>query len=366
MSWGRPENTLDYLRLMCLAPLTLFYKGALNLHKLAYQLHWLRSCRLPCSVISVGNITVGGTGKTPIIIDLASRLLANNIRVAILSRGYKRTNSSQCTVVSNGQNNFASLDQAGDEALMIAKAIPNAVVIVNQDRFTAGEIAVHNYKSQVLLLDDGYQHWRLQRDYNIVLIDYNDAPWHDSLLPAGRLREPLSALNRASHVIITKIPDNYDPAKLQKLKNLVIHYSPKAQISTCQFKPTSIQQLIAGRWTAASLDKLRDLPVIAFCGIAKPGGFFALINQLGAKVLDHISFADHHHYSQKDLNTLANKLKQSELAYLITTRKDLIKLESAPFASRLLALNLETIWLDKPPDILANPRPSASEKAIPK
>lgn len=351
MSWGNPSTFTEKLCANLLTPVTFVYQSLLNIHQLAYQERWLRSGKLSSPVISVGNLTVGGTGKTPIIIDLATQLLAHNIKVGILSRGYKRSDNQAITVVSDGQGNLASLEASGDEPLMMAQMLPKAVVIVGQDRFLAGQKAIKDYNCQTLLLDDGFQHWRLERDYDIVLLDYNDEPWNDNLLPAGRLREPLSAIRRADHIVITKVPKVYYAEKIKRFRTLVTQYAPDCSISLSKFEPLSIHQLIAGRWTDISIDKLRDLPVIAFCGLAKAEDFFQSLKQLGANILQQISFSDHHSYSEKDTEMLKQKLSELNAEYLITTRKDLVKLDKSAISSRILAVNVDTKWIEGTPDI---------------
>jgi tetraacyldisaccharide 4'-kinase len=351
MSWGNPKTLSDKLGVKVLTPLTILYGSLLQLHRWSYKKKFFRSRKLSCPVVSVGNLTVGGTGKTPIIIDLANRLLAENIKVGILSRGYKRKNSLSMTVVSDGQGNFASVADSGDEPLMMAKILPQAVVIVGKDRYQAGQKAIKEYGCQVLLLDDGFQHWKLERDYNIVLLDYNDEIWHDNLLPAGRLREPLNALKRADHVVITKIPKVFHADQIDKFKKLVFEYSPNCIISLAQFEAQSLHQLITGKWTDVPIEKLRDLPTIAFCGLAKSQGFFELAKYMGANLLKEIKFSDHHNYTNDDVETLKNELHQTKAEYLVTTRKDLIKLENSDLSSRILAINLTTKWIKGMPDI---------------
>jgi len=372
MSWGCPENMVEQMGVTLLTPLTWPYRLMLNLHKHAHKVarkeNLLPGGKLSKPVISIGNLTVGGTGKTPIIVDLTAKLLAHNIKVGILSRGYKRANSSACIIVSDGKGNFASLEEAGDEPLMMAKMLPQAVVIVNKDRYLAGRIAIRGYDCEVLLLDDGFQHWRLERDCDIVLLDYECPPWSDSLLPVGRLREPLSALKRAQHVIITKIPHSYDQEKIDRFREIIGHYAPQCTISMCRFEPSSVQQQIAGKWTEVSLDKLKGLPVVAFCGIAQPQGFMDMLLQLGVKVKEAINYGDHHRYSERDIAGLEDLRNSKKAEYLITTRKDLIKIENSPDSARVLALNISTSWIGEPLDILSliksAPMPMTSYESI--
>lgn len=351
MSWGDPQTLQEKIIVTVMAPLSTVYGAFAYLHKLAYQKKFLPQNKLSCPVISVGNITVGGTGKTPIIISLANQLLAHNLKVGILSRGYKRKNNKSITVVCDGQGKYASLEDSGDEPLMLAKILSKAVVIAGQNRFLAGQKAISEYACDVILLDDAFQHWKLQRDYDIVLLDYNDELLNDNLLPAGRLREPLNALERAQHIIITKIPKNYDQQKIDRLKHFIVKKSPNSSVSLCHFESESLHQLIAGKWADEPLDKLKGLPMVAFCGLAKNQGFFNMIEDLGAKVLNKISFGDHHNYTNADIENLKKALKSANAEYLVTTRKDLIKLENSPLSSRIIAINMSVEWVDEMPDL---------------
>jgi tetraacyldisaccharide 4'-kinase len=353
MSWGNPQTVGDHFFQVLLQPLTWPYKLALDARQLAYEQNLLSATKLCCPVISVGNLTVGGTGKTPIIIDIARRLLANKIKVGILSRGYARRESNRCVSVGNGNGTFASLAESGDEPLLIAKTLPEAVVIVDKDRVNAGRKAIAEYKCQVLLLDDGFQHWRLKRDIDIVLIDYADNIDADALLPAGRLREPVSALSRATHIIITKVPEDCSLAQLEGIKKLANSYAPLAKISTCRSYNPSVERLISGSWQTIGIDFLNNIPVVAFCGLAKPKGFMDAVKKTGARVLKEINFPDHHHYSQTDLTNLAQELKLCGAQYFVTSRKDLVKLDASSLATNILAINQSIQWIEPPPDVMA-------------
>ncbi len=352
MSLRDTDNKANSVGINMLAPFIWPYKMLLQLHQAAYKQNLLAIKALPVPVISVGNLSAGGTGKTPVIIDLASQLLHHNVKVGILSRGYKRANSQNCTVVGDGLGNYASFDDSGDEPLMMAKMLPQAVVIVHQDRYVAGKKAVDDFNCQVLLLDDGFQHWRLKRDRDIVLLDYNSPPWSDSLLPVGRLREEPAALKRAGYVVITKVPDHFDQNKIQQFKEFITNYSPACQISLSRFEPSSIHQLINGKWTDVAIEKLKDLQVVSFCGIAKSNDFFNTIKELGAKVLSQISFVDHHNYTKQDIQLLEKQLKTTGAEYFVTTRKDLIRLENSKIAPRLLAINLDMQWVESSLDVM--------------
>jgi tetraacyldisaccharide-1-P 4'-kinase len=186
--------------------------------------------------LSVGNLTVGGTGKTPIVVDLANRAVLAGFKPAILSRGYKRKSSDANLVVSDGKSLHASCEQAGDEPYLIATKAKGSVVIVGADRLRGAKIAVEHYDCDLIILDDGFQHVKIVRDIDMVLIDYNDEISADKVVPAGRLREPLAALNRASSVVITKVPAKPDRQRLENISDVVHKHCPRANISLARFQ----------------------------------------------------------------------------------------------------------------------------------
>src|SRR4030095_1263679 len=208
MSWGNPENAAENLLASLLKPAAAAYGAGAYARLVAYSSGWLRRHRLDAPVISIGNITCGGTGKTPLTVDLARRLIGAGRKVGVLSRGYKRRSRGEIVIDSDGKDTLASVRDCGDEPYMVAQAVPEAVVIVGPRRHITGAIATAIYDCNVLILDDGFQHLPVTRDADLVLIDYHDEPEKDALLPAGRLREPLSALSRADHVVITRVPEN--------------------------------------------------------------------------------------------------------------------------------------------------------------
>ncbi|MBX9690100.1 MAG: tetraacyldisaccharide 4'-kinase, partial [Candidatus Obscuribacterales bacterium] len=214
MSWYKPENKQEKLLNSLLQPISaLYFLGTLSRLK-GYESRVLKQKRLSVPVVSVGNLTVGGTGKTPITIDLARNLQQFGLKVGILSRGYKRQSVDKVLVVSDGRKILVDSAQSGDEPYLIARAVPGAVVIVGACRYEAGLLAVQDYGCDVIVLDDGFQHLKLSRDFDVVVYDYNDDPKNLQLLPAGRLREPLASISRADCLVISKVPDNPDPARL--------------------------------------------------------------------------------------------------------------------------------------------------------
>jgi tetraacyldisaccharide 4'-kinase len=354
MSWGNPQTPIDNLRKTLASPFALLYGLGQNLHKVAFDTGLLQTYGLSAPVISIGNITCGGTGKTPLVIDLARRLVDKGHKVGIISRGYKRKSSKSLTIVSDGLSNFAPCLEAGDEPLMIAQAVKKAVVISSADRLAAAKHAIDIYKCDLLLLDDGFQHYRLKRDLDLVLIDYADDLLNDSLLPAGRLREPIANLKRSSNIIITKVPKRFDKARMKQLEKIISSLSPRATVSTCRFVPKSICKQMDNQITQAPIKTLSGEDVFAFCGLAKPEGFISLLQDAKANIVGTKVFPDHHWYTDQDVDFLHKKLEQTKAKYLITTEKDYVKLGSSKLKNNLWFVELETEWIGQFPKALQN------------
>lgn len=352
MPWGNPKSLSEYAQLGLLSPLAFIYGLGNRLHKFAYDSGLCRSHKLPIPVISVGNITCGGTGKTPIVIDIARYLINKQVSVGILSRGYNRRGLESLVVVGDGHGQFASVSKAGDEPLMIAQAVPQAVVLSSSDRYAAGMQAIHKFGSKVIILDDGYQHYRLQRNLDLVLVDYADMLMKDALLPAGRLREPPDALGRASQIVITKIPDHFDNKQLKRLEDFIGRFAPYAPINHCRFIAKQLHGFISGKPVSLPNSYLTGLNVVAFCGLAKPEGFQSLIKGLGANILATHTFPDHHWYSPSDISMLEAALKEKQAQFFITTEKDFVKIQTSSLKDKMLAVELETQWLNNFPETI--------------
>lgn len=334
-----PENSRTWL-----APLSVFYFLGAYLRMRLFAAGILRSHCLPVPVISVGNLTVGGTGKTPVTIDLARRLIQDGYRPAILSRGYKRRSDKAMVVVSDGHSLLAEPADCGDEPYMMARAVPRAVVIVGADRRKTGHCAVSDYDCDIILLDDGFQHLKVERQLDVVLYDYNDDPEQLTLLPSGRLREPFGGLARANYVVITKVPRTPSPARMAAIKNLIAKHAPEAHITTCQFEPDGVQRIYP-RQNVAITTKLTGTRVMAFCGIARPENFFDQLATLGAQPIECTSFPDHHWFSERELRQLKERFFQSGAELMVTTEKDAVRLPEDFINSVPLAqMRLETVW----------------------
>jgi tetraacyldisaccharide 4'-kinase len=351
MSWGNPQSSQEKLLQGLMSPLSLGYGIGSYFRLAAYSKGYVKRVRLPVPVVSIGNITCGGTGKTPMAIDVTRRLIAAGYKVAVLSRGYARKSRQKITVVSNGQGEFALCEEAGDEPLLIALSVPEAIVIVGSSRVETAALAIEEYSADAIVLDDGFQHIRLERDLDVVLVDYNDDPENDTLLPAGRLREPLTALNRAKVVVITKVPQNPDEDRLEKLRAQIRKYAERAEIVAARFVPKRLRTSTG----EAPLTQLKGQRVVAFCGVARPEGFAATLNQLGCTVVQLKSFSDHHWYNPDELKMLEQLMRSSNASSVVTTEKDMVKI--APhdrLNQHLVAVEIGVEWLGPLPSHISD------------
>jgi tetraacyldisaccharide 4'-kinase len=305
---------------MLLLPLHLLsfpYGWAVRLRILFYSLGLRNSKRLPCPVISVGNITVGGTGKTPLVMTLAKVLMERGIPVAILSRGYKRKRTSG-PWVSDGQKVLLSPEESGDEPYLMAKALKGVPVLVGKDRFVNGQMALQHFGLRGFLLDDGYQSLQLHRDLNILLIDSNIGFGDHSLLPRGILREPLPHLRRADLFLLTKVEHS---KTCEALEATLHEIHPSSPIFHSHYEPVG---LMGPKEEWEECYSLKGKKVLALSGIADPIYFSSLLKKCGMEVIKEEIFPDHHLYSNKDLASIEGKSKGMD--WIVTTEKDMLKL----------------------------------------
>ncbi|MBI5826676.1 MAG: tetraacyldisaccharide 4'-kinase [Deltaproteobacteria bacterium] len=314
--------------------LSVIYGIAVRLRLLLYRAGVLRTKRVPCPVISVGNITVGGTGKTPVAIFIASLLKESGKRVAVLSRGYKRGGKSIDTV-SDGRDILLGPEMAGDEPYLIAKRLQGVPVVVGADRVGAALYAIERFSPDVIILDDGFQHIRLERDLNILLTDSING-FGRYLLPRGILREPVEGIGRAS-LVMGRGFSKPDMELIKRFNLPVMEYG---------YRPTGLIDVTGG--SAKGVEALKGRKVLAFCAIANPESFFSTLEGLGAEVTDNIRFPDHHGYTQTDLDAVMGRQQGSQM--IITTEKDAVKIEglNVPKAAvYALAIDVDTKERDR-------------------
>lgn len=319
-----------------LSPLAVAYAAVTRLRTAAYKKGLLKTTRLPVPVISIGNITVGGTGKTPLVAHI-SRVLANEGRnVCILTRGYGRNDAGKRVVVSDGMKVLSEVHESGDEPFWLAENLKGvAAVICDADRAAAGRWALEHLDSNVLILDDGFQHLQLARDLNILAIDATN-PWGSGrLLPAGRLREAPQGASRADCAIITRAAPN---SELQELRTKLQNLMGDRPIFTSQMQTKGVRKL-----STARLDPGIGIPqpVAAFCAVGNPASFFNHLIKEGLTLVDTHAFPDHHKYKQADITRISDEAKRAGAASLITTAKDAVKLNELKFDLPCYVLEIE-------------------------
>jgi len=303
-----------------LFPLALFYWGLVFWRNLFYNIGVFVTRSLPCKVISIGNITTGGTGKTPAVKYFAKLLKNHGQRVAVLSRGYGRSTTGT-VVVSAGDNNIKNWQMVGEEPALLAEKLPGIPIVVDENRYRGGDYIVKHFNPDVIILDDGFQHRTLDRVLDIALLNSNQSGITYKLLPYGLLREPWQHLKRADVTILTKTnlkrPSHFIYNKLKSLK--IVSYNSRIVPS---------ESLIGTKGNKISVNALQNERTIAISGIGDPMGFDLLLEKLRLNILDHISFDDHHRYGKSDLKIVKTIMDKQEAEYIITTEKDLIKLRT--------------------------------------
>ncbi len=309
---------------IALSPLGLLYGAAMRTRAALYKRQILRTHVIDKPVISVGNLTTGGTGKTPLVEAIARRLAQSGRKVCILTRGYGRSDAHQRVVVSDGDEIRADVDQAGDEPLMLAERLRGkAAVVCDADRVSAALWAKENLGSDVFVLDDGFQNLRISRDLNIITIDATN-PWGNRrVLPAGILREPIKALNRADCIVLTRSEQSTDselPAKIQRLTSAAVLSSRMVTSGIRSFKSvTNVEAKVLARQQIA-----------AFCAVGNAEAFFNHLRQT-FELADTTAFRDHYQYSQPDIDRIGKQALASGASALMTTAKDEVKLRALRF-----------------------------------
>lgn len=327
---------------LLLAPFALLYSFILRIRALLYQAGLLTTNHLPCPVISIGNITVGGTGKTPATMLVARELQQRGYRVAVLSRGYGGSFEGQIAVVSDGLSLLLTPEQAGDEPCLLAQSVPGLMVVIGSDRYQAGLLALEQLNPDVLLLDDGFQHIRLHRDLNILLLDATRPFGNGWTLPLGLLREPRIAMKRADLALFTRcrsgqvVPD------------------PGLPYCCSKHRLTGFNHLETG--DEFQLETLQQGRVAAFAGIADPSAFFDGLQALGIQLVATLALPDHASYAtETTMMALEQFVTASAADWLVTTGKDGVKLAGCNQAwhNKLVTARLELL-LDDPDQLLQN------------
>jgi len=322
------------MKSIVLSPLSLLYGAVTRTRLSLYRRGTFVTTKLDRPVVSVGNITTGGTGKTPLVEWVAKTLAGQGKRPCILTRGYGRKDPHVQVIVSDGYGVLASPMEAGDEPYLLAVNLSGiAAVISSADRIAAGQEAINDFGSDCFVLDDGFQHLRLARDLNIVTIDATN-PWGGgSLLPYGRLRESREGLSRADCVVITRCDQ---VRSLEALRSEIVKYTGNRPIFNSQMRTSRVSSLKNGPGALSSPARLA-----AFCAIGNPSAFFEHLRRSGYELVLQKSFPDHHIFSQEEVDSLIESAKNAGANSLITTAKDAVKLRTLSFPIPCYVLEIE-------------------------
>jgi len=311
------------------------FQVIIKVRRFLYNVRILRDSTLGVQVIAIGNLTVGGTGKTPVVEKFARELRDQGRNVAILSRGYRskpppvhkwllnkilfRGDTTPPRVVSDGKSLLLDSDMAGDEPYMLASNLKDVVVLVDKDRVKSGRYAIEKFGCDTLLLDDGFQYWKLRgRRQDIVLIDRQQPFGNQRLLPRGTLREPPSHLARANTIFITKSDGNTD-----ELRKRIAEFNPQAGIIECIHNPLYLEDVFTEQ--RLGLEFLKGRKVASFSGIAQPESFEQNLVSVGAELVYAKRFADHHRFTQQEVLNAINRSKKRQAEAIITTQKDAVR-----------------------------------------
>ena len=321
-----------------------------------YRKRLLHDQPLGCLVVVVGNLTVGGTGKTPVVEKFARSLAEKGRRVAILTRGYKSRktplwrrawrrfthNAREIPprIVSDGKEVLLNSEEAGDEPYMLARNLPGVIVLVDRNRVNSGIYAIKHFQVDTLILDDGFQYLPLKGRLNLLLIDKTNPFGNQKMLPRGILREPVAHLKRASYIFLTKSDGRPDP----ELERTIRKHNRAAEIIECAHRPQYLQPLRGGE--RLPLSALQGKRVGAFSGIAVPESFEKFLRQLGANLYLTRRFLDHHRFTKRELEQLFRQFSQAPLDFVVTTEKDAVRLADdldIPFPLYFLRLEIDII-----------------------
>ena len=304
-----------------LRPISWLYQGAIQLRNRCYDTGLFYAERVKVPVVSVGNLSVGGTGKTPLVEHIARHLLEQDERVAVLSRGYKRESTGQ-VVVSRGDGPQVPPADAGDEPYMLATLLPELLVVVNRDRVAAARYAVSELGATVILLDDGFQHRKIHRDINIVLIPEQDIHNRERVLPEGRLREPWRALQRASHVVITGTA--FPTEDESDISGLISEHT-HANIYPAMKKTEPVMRSLYGRDSIKIKNEAEHPLLFGIAGTAHPSHFRDALRRLPVNLVEFQEFPDHFAYPDRVQDNLIAGFNTSGANYLVMTAKDYVK-----------------------------------------
>lgn len=329
LAYGTDTTFAGWLLLGVMRFASYVYEFGVTTKLAFYQWGLLKQEKLDCCVISIGNITVGGTGKTPTAQKLARQIKDMGYRVVILNRGYRSHWNRNIGVVSNGEKIFMTAHEAGDEAYLMAKTLPGIPVIIGKDRAITGKYAVEKMHAEVIIMDDGFQHWRLQRNMDIVLVDTLSMFGNGCVIPRGVLREPLKNLARGDIFILTKTDQSSKLSQIQ-LRKAIAKYNAAAPVVESVHSPKNFVEI--AEWYKGivshvkNLDELRDQDVMVFSAIGNPSSFEQTLSSIGVNIMEAVRYPDHHDYGMLEMQYISERASSLKAVAMITTSKDAVKI----------------------------------------
>ena len=307
---------------------SLIYEQLVNLKLTMYRWGWAKKERLDCYVISLGNVTVGGTGKTPTAQHLAREISDMGYRVAILNRGYRAKWRGEVGIVSDGRTLKMDAETAGDEAFMLAKHLPNVPVLIGAQRAVTGRYAIEHFGAEVAILDDGYQHWQLERDMDILLVDAVNVFGNGYLLPRGTLREPLSHIDRADVCLMTKV-DQAAPGAIAHIWETFRSYNQDGLVLESIHQPRQFVRLSDWYEDIAAggvpVTEMEGKKVLAVSAIGNPASFEQTLADLGIEMVESMRYPDHHDYGERDMAEVLYRAETLGVEAIVITEKDAVK-----------------------------------------
>ena len=313
------------------------YAGLVNIKLAGYHIGLFRRHRLDCFVISLGNVTVGGTGKTPTAQRLAREIHDMGYRVVILNRGYRAKWHGEVGIVSDGRKLYMDAAEAGDEAYMLAKHLPDVPVLIGAERVKTGRYAIEHFGAEVAILDDGYQHWQLQRDLDILLVDAVNVFGNGYILPRGTLREPISHISRADVCLMTKV-DQAAEGSCDYIRQTVAKYNPDAHILESVHQPRCFIPI--QEWYRDIADEgidvaeIRGRRVVAVSAIGNPASFEQTLSDLGAVIIESLRYPDHHDYTMMEMQDILEQAENMGAEAIVITEKDAVKIPAEVIRAR--------------------------------
>ena len=325
-------DRLNKAVLVLLAPLGVVYRFIMWARNRFYDIGVFPSKKLPCKVISIGNVTLGGTGKTPAVITLAKYFQKQAISVAVLSRGYGRK-TKKTVLVTDGNEIQSDWRAVGDEAFLLAHSLNSVPIVVDNNRFRGGSFLIKNYNPDIVILDDAFQHRHIKRDVDVVLLNSIETSRNHRLIPFGNLREPMGQLKRADIIILSKTNLGDFP------EDIHIEQFSEAPLHTAELEAETF--LLDKDKTKIPVHNYHNKTCVMVTSVGNPNGVSKTVDKMNLTVATHLRFRDHHVYNQRDCNKINKALKEKNSDYILTTEKDIFKLCSISRKNNVLSLSNE-------------------------